>query len=410
MRMQKLLILILAVMVCVTSAQSGRRYPTRADFPPNAKFIALTYDDGPNITYTPQILSNLNQYGAKATFYVNPAKFNASTLPVIREMIATGHDVDNHTWTHQSMGGAQNYMGPPITNTADARADLRRASQAIFDATGYWPFSFRAPFFEWGSFLVGLDEELMLPFVDSRHDTNDFSFRNTARMVADFIMTVPRESWDPGGAVDGAIILMHDCGGGSRQHVADAIHLYVPQMQAQGWVFVTVRELFMIKQANPERFNTQVRGFIPRVNPAVGFQRPGWQLPDMRYLWEDAGDWWLQRCWWTNSTPPWQRWNGTGYGNCNATSIDKTPSVNRKSSKFAFAGISNGQINLQLQAGVYTVELYNLQGRLVGRTDINAVSGVNATGLKTDNLSSGIFILNVKQAGNSVLRHRIMMR
>ena len=84
--------------------------------------------------------------------------------------------------------------------------------------------------------------------------------------------------------------------------------------------------------------------------------------------------------------------------------------TNRQTAPFSFAGIRNGQINLHLQAGTYTIELYNLQGRLVSRTNLTATTGINATGLRTDNLSRGVFILNVKQAGNSVLRHKISVK
>jgi len=91
------------------------------------------------------------------------------------------------------------------------------------------------------------------------------------------------------------------------------------------------------------------------------------------------------------------------------TSISN-PLKQRRIAPFAFAGISNGQINLRLQAGNYTAELYNLQGRLIGKTEINATNGINATGLRTDNLSRGVFILNVKQAGNSVLRQKISIK
>jgi hypothetical protein len=89
------------------------------------------------------------------------------------------------------------------------------------------------------------------------------------------------------------------------------------------------------------------------------------------------------------------------------SSISKTAN---KTVSFAFTGIRNGQINLRLKAGNYTAELYNLQGRLINSVNINAIEGVNATGLKTSNLSKGIFILKVKQAGASVLQHRIMIK
>jgi len=81
-----------------------------------------------------------------------------------------------------------------------------------------------------------------------------------------------------------------------------------------------------------------------------------------------------------------------------------------KKNALAFTGIKNGQITLRLNTGNYTAELYNLQGRLVARQSINAVNGVNATGLRTDNLSRGLFILNVKQSGVSVLQHKLMLK
>jgi len=75
-----------------------------------------------------------------------------------------------------------------------------------------------------------------------------------------------------------------------------------------------------------------------------------------------------------------------------------------------FAGIKSGQVNLNLKAGAYTAHIYNLQGRLIKSVDITAVNGINATELRINNLSKGIFILNVKQAGVSVLQHKISVK
>jgi len=93
------------------------------------------------------------------------------------------------------------------------------------------------------------------------------------------------------------------------------------------------------------------------------------------------------------------------------TSIDKNVS-NRaiKQNTISFVGIQHGKIALNLTKGQYTAELYNLQGRLIGRTDFTAVNGVNATNLRTDNLAKGMFILNVKQAGKLVLNNKIMVK
>jgi hypothetical protein len=92
--------------------------------------------------------------------------------------------------------------------------------------------------------------------------------------------------------------------------------------------------------------------------------------------------------------------------NAGTTSITRNFATRRNNSA-SFAGIKNGQIHLNLQAGNYTVELYNLQGRLINRANISAINGVNAIGLRTDNLANGVFVLNVKQSGVSVLRQKI---
>ena len=274
--------------------QTGRRYPQLSDFPAGTRFIALTFDDGPNTNYTVQILDELSRLGASATFYVNPVRFNASTLPVVQRMIDEGHDVCNHGWDHTSFG-ANLSTGNHKTRAA-ARADLTRTSQAIFDATGYWPWSFRAPFFEWGgsnNILFGLDRELNMAFIDSGMDTNDWMDARSPQMIAN---TVLGNSNPHGG-----IVLMHDCGG-SRQRTVDSLALFIPQMQARGYEFVTVRELFLLQNAMPETL--QGTNAWPRVNQWVPTRRGQWEPPIP--LWPNNPDWW-NRDWWTNSTPPWER-------------------------------------------------------------------------------------------------------
>ena len=91
------------------------------------------------------------------------------------------------------------------------------------------------------------------------------------------------------------------------------------------------------------------------------------------------------------------------------TPIAKT-AANKAAASISFAGIINGQINLNLKAGTYTAQLYNLQGRRIKSVDITATNGINATNLRIDNLSKGIFVLNVKQAGVSVLKHKIAVK
>ena len=86
--------------------------------------------------------------------------------------------------------------------------------------------------------------------------------------------------------------------------------------------------------------------------------------------------------------------------------------VQRQITAARFAGIRSGQVAVNLaSAGNYTVELFNVQGRMIARTNISALAGVNMTGLRVDHLARNMLILQVRDArGASVLQHRFMLR
>ncbi|WP_409972549.1 polysaccharide deacetylase family protein [Bacillus sp. Bva_UNVM-123] len=63
------------------------------------KLISITFDDGPDPVYTPQILDLLDKFNAKATFFVTGHK--ADTYPeLIKRIVKEGHEVGNHTYNH----------------------------------------------------------------------------------------------------------------------------------------------------------------------------------------------------------------------------------------------------------------------------------------------------------------------
>jgi peptidoglycan/xylan/chitin deacetylase (PgdA/CDA1 family) len=232
---------------------------------PNWQYlITLTFDDGPHPNWTLQILNyfrGLNNRQqvldgetarAVASFYVNGIKV-APHADLVHRMVREGHSVENHSWDHPNFSGI---------NATEARSQITRTNNAILAATagltdfngvthpnGIYPFSFRAPFFGWGSSLAGLDVEFNLGFHDSAIDTNDWVVGRTARQMADAVLVgdsgTPQHSGLANGAADGGIILMHDDGGEgplARQGTVDSLPLFVPQAQAMGYRFVTIRE------------------------------------------------------------------------------------------------------------------------------------------------------------------------
>ena len=274
--------------------------PPMRTFPEGQRLIALTFDDGPNTIYTVQILNHLRDLGATATFYVNPNKFNDSTIEVIHRMIAEGHDVDHHGWDHTSFGSNLN---TGAHSAATARSDMERSAQHIFDATGYWPWSFRAPFFEWGH-VRNLDALFNMGFHGANIDTRDYMNQNAGgrNAIANSIINAsPAQR-------DGAIVLFHDCGG-SRPETVAAVPLIINNLRARGYEFVTVRELHYHYRNTPGRAG----GGVGHMNVGPnGIARNGIGSGTTGTpLWPQSPGWWTlwgtPDCPWTNPVPPWQR-------------------------------------------------------------------------------------------------------
>ncbi len=66
------------------------------------KKVVLTFDDGPDTVNTPRLLNILKKYNVKATFFMLSEKFNAKTLPMIKEVAAQGHIVASHHHDHEN--------------------------------------------------------------------------------------------------------------------------------------------------------------------------------------------------------------------------------------------------------------------------------------------------------------------
>ena len=87
--------------------------------------VYLTYDDGPNPAYTPALLSLLDRFGAKATFF-SIGMWAEREPGLLREVHAAGHAIGNHTHTHPRM---------PFISMSTAREELRRCRAAV-EASG----------------------------------------------------------------------------------------------------------------------------------------------------------------------------------------------------------------------------------------------------------------------------------
>ncbi|NBE81035.1 polysaccharide deacetylase family protein [Micromonospora rubida] len=173
--------------------------------------VALTFDDGPNPQYTPQVLALLREYGVKATFCV--VGENAWNHPdLIQAIVADGHTLCNHSWQHDVLLGKRS---PDVI-----RADLLRTNAAIRDAVPDAPIGyFRQPGGAWTYPVVSAAEEIGMIPLHWTVDPSDWKAPGAAKISA-----VVSADVHPG-----AVVLLHDAGG-DRQGTVDALHSILPKL------------------------------------------------------------------------------------------------------------------------------------------------------------------------------------
>lgn len=110
--------------------------PNRSRLDTAERAVALTFDDGPHPVVTPQVLDILRAHGARATFFLI-GKWVERHPEIARRIVAEGHGVGNHSYSHSYM----HWAFPP----ARLAEDVGRAQQAIERACGVSCRWFRAP-------------------------------------------------------------------------------------------------------------------------------------------------------------------------------------------------------------------------------------------------------------------------
>ncbi|WP_040703130.1 polysaccharide deacetylase family protein [Nocardiopsis salina] len=180
--------------------------------------VALTYDDGPG-GGTPDLLDTLDEYDARATFFVTglPVQEHPET---VRCTYAEGHELANHTLTHPDLTGA---------GAEEAERDLSATQALVLRETGYDMDLMRPPYGATDAGVASVTEEMGLAQILWSVDTNDWRDRE-ADKVADEALN---------GAEDGAIILMHDI----HDTTITASEEIVRELDSRGVEMVTVTQL-----------------------------------------------------------------------------------------------------------------------------------------------------------------------
>jgi peptidoglycan-N-acetylglucosamine deacetylase len=203
--------------------------------------VALTFDDGPNSTWTPQILDTLKSRDATATFFVIGINVEAH-IPMMRRIVREGNLFGNHTFTHPNLALTSNFV---TKLEIDAN---QRLLEAVLDRRSFF---FRPPYF--GDAEPTTNDELVPVDIASKRgyvtvglhiDAEDWQPISAAQIVRNVM-----DQRYYGGVVTaggfrsgGNVVLLHD-GGGNRAQTVRALGPIIDSIRAHGDTIVPLSEL-----------------------------------------------------------------------------------------------------------------------------------------------------------------------
>lgn len=176
--------------------------------------IALTFDDGPDPRFTPQILSILRRYKVKATFFWTGR--NMARYPkIVAAARAGGHSIQNHTWDHESLGRA-GFAGQEKAMIGATR-EMRKMRLPF-------PTWMRPPYGSYNAHTLSIARKHGMRTVLWTIDTIDYR-RPPAMTIAKRVLNQVRP---------GSVVLMHD-GGGPRSNTVSALPIILDALLKRGY-------------------------------------------------------------------------------------------------------------------------------------------------------------------------------
>ncbi|MCM3728950.1 glycosyltransferase [Neobacillus cucumis] len=209
----------------------------RLNKPSTPKEVVLSFDDGPDPTYTKRILAILKKYHIKATFFII-GKDALLHPDIVKQIDQEGHEIGNHTFSHPNI---YNVSYPQL------KWELNSTERIIQAITGHSSILYRSPY---GDDFNMYDGDQQTPYVKSQFqrlmdisqmgymtvnydvDSSDWKLNNKQ----DIVENVMKQ------AANGDIILLHD-GGGDRTATVQALPMIIEQLEHQGYTFVTVSDM-----------------------------------------------------------------------------------------------------------------------------------------------------------------------
>ena len=190
------------------------------------KTVVLSFDDGPDPTWTPLILAVLERYGVPGNFFLVGA--HAASYPgLVRAELQDGDQVGSHTYTHANLGALPRWR---------ESLELTLTQNALAGAAGIHTRLLRMPYSsepdaisaaDWQAARQAAQDGYLVVFTSL--DTTDWARPGVRHIVA---AAMPKDG-------RGAVIMFHD-GGGDRAETVAALPEIIQRLKAEGYRFATV--------------------------------------------------------------------------------------------------------------------------------------------------------------------------
>jgi peptidoglycan-N-acetylglucosamine deacetylase len=192
------------------------------------KVVALTFDDGPDPAYTPQVLSLLKSQGDHATFFLI-GKHAEAHPQIVADELGAGMEVADHTWSHPHLAGVS---GAAATSEIARTRDLLARDGATVS-------SFRAPFGEISPTTLRAVHAMGLRTVHWSIPLDHYALGSAPMVASNQLLRL---------ITPGDIILAHDARAGriDRGATVDTLRLLLPALAQRGYRVTTVSELFAL--------------------------------------------------------------------------------------------------------------------------------------------------------------------
>ncbi len=210
---------------------------------PNIREVALTFDDGPDPRYGPQIAEILKQKNAAATFFM--VGMRVKQYPDVARLLARdGFELANHTYNHQDL---------PALKPHEIANELRLCDKDIFEATGKHTTLMRPPGVQYSDKVLNVAKSLGYVTVSWTVGAKDYETDTSADFIKERVLdrTAP-----------GAIILLHQ----DTPATVAALPSIIDTLRSQGYAFVTISQMLARLHARLPTPNSSQKSGLPPVD------------------------------------------------------------------------------------------------------------------------------------------------